>query len=152
MSSYTEYEALHSDNGKNIANFIFKSIVCRWGTPIDLITNNGTMYIAVAKILSDQGVNFICISPYNSQANSPVEQRHRNVREALMKTAVAEGGDLGGAAPGTQLTKESDTKTSSQGRSEPLKPHQKTTTHFQNQRTMRKEDNKAGQKRVELGQ
>ena len=59
LSSYAEYEALRSENGKNVANFIFKSIVCRWGTPIDLITDNGTAYIAAAKILSDQGVNFI---------------------------------------------------------------------------------------------
>ena len=91
LSSYAEYEALRSENGKNVANFIFKSIVCRWGTPIDLITDNGTAYIAAAKILSDQGVNFIRISPYNSRANGPVEWRHRDVREALMKTAAAEG-------------------------------------------------------------
>ena len=79
LSSYAEYEALRSENGKNVANFIFKSIVCRWGTPIDLITDNGTAYIAAAKILGDQGVNFIRISPYNSRANGPVERRHRDV-------------------------------------------------------------------------
>ena len=58
LSSYAEYEALRSENGKNVANFIFKSIVCRWGTPIDLITDNGTAYITTAKILSDQGASY----------------------------------------------------------------------------------------------
>jgi hypothetical protein len=46
-----------------------------------------TVYkIAVDELVRKYGIHLIHVSPYNSQANGIVERRHRDVREAIIKT------------------------------------------------------------------
>jgi hypothetical protein len=42
-------------------------------------------YISKSGFGCDNGIHYICISPYNSQANGIVECRHLDIREAIMK-------------------------------------------------------------------
>ena len=55
------------------------------------MTDNSTSYVAAAKELKVLGFNHITISAYNSRAAGIVERKHRDIREALIKTADAEG-------------------------------------------------------------
>lgn len=87
LSSYPEWRMLRAENARGIANFIFEDILCRYGMVEELVTDNGKPYIAALDFLKERyGVKNIRISPYNSQANGPVERRHYDVREALMKS------------------------------------------------------------------
>ncbi|KAJ2911441.1 hypothetical protein MD484_g8972, partial [Candolleomyces efflorescens] len=92
LSSYPEWRMLRAENASSIASFIFEEILCRWGVIEEIITDNGTPYIAeaVELLVKRYGVHRIRISPYNSQANGIIERRHLDVREALIKAA---GGD-----------------------------------------------------------
>ncbi|RXW16706.1 hypothetical protein EST38_g9147 [Candolleomyces aberdarensis] len=92
LSSYPEWRMLRSESAPAIAAFIFEEILCRWGAVEEIVTDNGTPYVAeaVELLVKRYGIHRIRISPYNSQANGVVERRHLDVREALVKAA---GGD-----------------------------------------------------------
>ncbi|KAJ3564557.1 hypothetical protein NP233_g8218 [Leucocoprinus birnbaumii] len=88
LSSYPEWRMLRSETGRALGSFIFEDILCRWGAVEEIVTDNGPAFIQAVEYLSRQyHINHIRISPYNSRANGPVERRHRDVRESLVKAA-----------------------------------------------------------------
>lgn len=87
LTSYPEMRALTSETGRTICRFLFEDVLCRWGAIGEIVTDNGPVFISALDYLADRyHITHIRISPYNSQANGRVERRHRDVREALMKT------------------------------------------------------------------
>ncbi|GAW09022.1 hypothetical protein LENED_011146 [Lentinula edodes] len=51
-STYPEFCKLRCQTGKAIANWIFKDILCRWGTLRVIITDNGTPFVLALDILA----------------------------------------------------------------------------------------------------
>ena len=50
------------------------------------MTDNGPAFVAATGYLSKKyGIHHIKISPYNSQANGLMEQKHFDIRESIMK-------------------------------------------------------------------
>jgi hypothetical protein len=91
LSSYPEHRKLRKENGSAISAFIFEDILCRWGAPEEIITDNGPAFVEALNCLAEQyGIHHIRISPYNSQANGIVQRRHLDVREAIMKVCDGE--------------------------------------------------------------
>jgi hypothetical protein len=91
LSSYPEFRLLRAENARSLATFIFEDILCRWGAIEELVTDNGPAFIQAAEHLAAKyKINHIRISPYNSQANGIVEQRHLDIREALVKASEGE--------------------------------------------------------------
>jgi transposase InsO family protein len=75
LTAWPEWHALHVETGHTIGAFIFKKILCRWGAVREIVTDNGSMYIAALDWLADRyGIQHIRISPYNSQANGIIER------------------------------------------------------------------------------
>lgn len=88
LSAWPEWRALRVENERTLAAFIFEDILCRWGALAEIVTDNGSAFIAATSYLAlKYGVKHIRISGYNSQANGIAERRHFDVREALVKTA-----------------------------------------------------------------
>ncbi|TFY53807.1 hypothetical protein EVJ58_g9240 [Rhodofomes roseus] len=86
MSSYPEWRKLRTETAITLAKFIYEDILCRWGAVSEIVTDNGTAFLAAMKELEKRyGIRHIKISPYNSRANGIVERRHTDVREAAMK-------------------------------------------------------------------
>jgi len=86
LSGITECKALARDKANAIAKFFLHRIILRYGTVLEVITDNGPSFRKeFKKLLSDYGIKQIRISPYNSQANGVVERGHYNIREALVK-------------------------------------------------------------------
>jgi hypothetical protein len=91
LTRYPEARALRADNGEAIGKFLLEEIICRWGCPAEIVTDNAPQFIAALKWLAAKyGIVGIRISPYNSQANGPVETGHWDMRQSLFK---ATGGD-----------------------------------------------------------
>jgi hypothetical protein len=92
LSRWSEGRALKHDNTRGIAEWFFEDIICRWGIPEEVVTDNAPQMRAVLKWLEEKyGVRGITISAYNSQANGVIERAHFDIRQALVK---ATGGDL----------------------------------------------------------
>ena len=93
LTVYLEWHMLQSKNTSAIASFIFKDILCHWGAVSELVTDNGPAFVQALDVLVSQyGICHIWISPYNSQVNGVVEQRHYNVWEAIVKSTL--GGEI----------------------------------------------------------
>nr|GAT42396.1 predicted protein [Mycena chlorophos] len=92
LSRYPEARAIREQNAKSVGMFLLEDVICRWGCPHWIVTDNGTPFVAAMKWLeSKYGIKGIRISPYNSQANGVVERGHWDLRQSLFK---ATGGDL----------------------------------------------------------
>jgi hypothetical protein len=88
ISSYPEARMLHSKNHEMLADFIFQDILCRWGAIQMIVTDNGKPFITMLNSLAKQhGINHICISGYNAQANGLVKHKNWDLWQALYKIA-----------------------------------------------------------------
>ena len=88
LTSYPEWTMVKSENFRTIAKFIFENLLCRWGALEILVSDNAPQYLQAAKYLSEKyHIHHIKISPYNSKAQGPIERRHFDVRETLLKAA-----------------------------------------------------------------
>lgn len=60
LSGWPEWRALRSESAQAIADFIYEDILCRWGAIEDLVTDNGSAYVAAGTLLADKyGFNHI---------------------------------------------------------------------------------------------
>jgi hypothetical protein len=91
LSAWPEWRMLRSETGRTLGAFIFEEILCRWGAVEEIVTDNGTAYIAALDWLASKfGIRHIRISAYNSRANGIVERQHRTIRESLVKACEGE--------------------------------------------------------------
>ena len=88
LTHYPEYHMLRKETTQALGNWIFQDILCRWGTLVEIVSDNGKPFIAALAHLEQRyHVKNIQISGYNSKANGIVERSHFNVRQALFKAA-----------------------------------------------------------------
>lgn len=91
LSRYLEARPLRAENGEALGKFLLEDIICRWGCPKWIVTDNAPQFIAALKWLNAKyGIIGIRISSYNSQAQGPVERGHWDMRQSLYKVT---GGD-----------------------------------------------------------
>ena len=80
-----------SETEEAIGKFIHEEILCCWGAVSEIVTDNGTAFVAATEYLAKTyGIRHIWISAYNSQANKIIERRHLDVQEALLKACEGE--------------------------------------------------------------
>ena len=92
LTAYPEWRMLHSENTSALASFIFEDILYCWGALAKIVTDNGPAFVQALDVLTDwYNIPHIRISPYNSQANGVVEQRHLDVQEAITKSTLGGG-------------------------------------------------------------
>ena len=86
LTAWPEWRALRVETARTLAAFIFEDILCRWGAVEELVTDNGTAFVAALDLLADRyGIRHIRISAYNSRANGIVERQHRTIWESIVK-------------------------------------------------------------------
>lgn len=86
LSHWVEWRALTSETGRTLGEFIFDEILCRWGSISEIVTDNGTPYVAALEHLkSKYAITHISIRPYNSRSAGTVEVSHKPIRAALVK-------------------------------------------------------------------
>jgi len=86
LSAWPEFRMLRTETGRTLGAFIFEEILCRWGGLEEIVTDNGTPFVAALDWLAQTyHIHHIRISAYNSQANGVVERSHRTIRDSLVK-------------------------------------------------------------------
>jgi transposase InsO family protein len=71
---------LKQENSKNIGDWIYEDILCRWGLLHEIVSNNGAPFVkALSYLAKHYKINHIRISGYNSRANGIVERFHFDV-------------------------------------------------------------------------
>ena len=87
LTAWPEWRTLCTETGCTLGAFLFEEILCRWGAVEEIVTDNGTAYIAALNWLAERyGIRHIWISAYNSRANGIVKRQHRTIHDAIVKT------------------------------------------------------------------
>ena len=80
LTHFLDYHSLCAETGKIIGDWIFKDILCQWGTLCEIVTDNGPAFIkALGYLAKCYHICHIRISGYNSRANGIVERTHFDV-------------------------------------------------------------------------
>ena len=88
LTHYPEFRMLRKETAQALGDWIFQDILCRWGTLVEIVSDNGKPFVAALGYLEKKYlVRHIRISGYNSRANGIVERSHFDVRQALFKAA-----------------------------------------------------------------
>ena len=91
LTHWPEWEMLRKETAKTLATFILRNIIYRWGTLLEIVTDNGAPFVkALAYLAKHYHITHIRISGYNSRANGIVERSHFDVRQALFKASDGE--------------------------------------------------------------
>jgi len=70
LSLWIESRALKEENAKSIGQWLFEDIICRWGSLVKIVTDNGAPFKKAVKWIEKKyGIKGVTISSYNSQAN-----------------------------------------------------------------------------------
>ena len=90
FSKWIEVVPLRRANGKKISNSLYDLVICRWGAPRVLVTDNGTEFINrdVGTLTERTGIRHNTTPPYHPQAN-PVERVNRVLK--IMLRAFVDG-------------------------------------------------------------
>jgi hypothetical protein len=84
MSAWPEWRALRRETAATLGEFLFQDILCRWGVIAEIVTDNGTPWVAALDYLGDKyHIWHIRITPYNSQAQGVIERQHQTLRRLL---------------------------------------------------------------------
>ena len=93
LTHYPEFHMPRKENAQALREWIFQDVLCRWGTLVEIVSDNGKPFIAALGYLEwKYHVKHIRISGYNSRANGIVKCSHFDVRQALFKAADGEQG------------------------------------------------------------
>ena len=86
LSKAAEGRALRKANSKQLSQFFWEQIICRYGTVGMVVTDNGPeVKGAFDELLRRYGIPQVRISAYNSKANGVVERGHYDIRESIVK-------------------------------------------------------------------
>ena len=93
LTHYPEFCMLCKETAQSLGDWIFQDILCRWGTLVEIVSDNGKPFISALGYLEKKyHIKHIRISGYNSRANGIVERSHFDVRQALFKAADGDQG------------------------------------------------------------
>ena len=87
FTKWIEVEPLASISAKNVQNFVWRSIVCRFDVPHTIITDNGRQFIdrGLQSFNDDLGIKSITTSVEHPQTNGQVEAANKVILNELKK-------------------------------------------------------------------
>ena len=95
FTKWVEAEPLATITGKSIRTFVWRNIICRYGIPRVLVSDNGKQFdnSAFRDFCSEQGIKNHYSSPAHSQANGQVKITNRTLLK-IIKTRLEEAKDI----------------------------------------------------------
>jgi len=87
FTKWIEAEPLSSISAKNVQNFVWRSIVCRFGVPHTIITDNGRQFIdqGLQSFYDDLGIKSVTTSVEHPQTNGQAEVANKVILNELKK-------------------------------------------------------------------
>ena len=91
FTKWVEVKALATITEKNIRNFVWRNIICKYGIPRVLVSDNGKQFdnIAFKDFCSELGIKKHYSSPAHLQANGQVKVINRSLLK-IIKTRLEE--------------------------------------------------------------
>lgn len=87
MDHFTKYVilvALRSKHASIVARKVYKYLICNFGCPHTIITDNGTEFRAeFDELCTEMGIQHSCVLPYHQQANGLVERYMQSLNKII---------------------------------------------------------------------
>lgn len=115
MSKNIEATAVPDKSSKTTAEFFYKDIICRHGTPVEVVTDQGGEFLGEFQTLLDKcGIDHRTTSAYHPQANGLTERANQTITRSLVRMTEADPLNWDKQIPtllmGYQATKQASTK------------------------------------------
>jgi Integrase core domain. len=84
FTKWVEFRPLRSATARNVTQALYEDIICRYGCPKEIISDNGTQYDSRSfrSLLQDLDIQHRFTPPYTPQAN-PVERTNRTIKTMI---------------------------------------------------------------------
>ncbi|KAL5564335.1 hypothetical protein UlMin_027499 [Ulmus minor] len=81
FTKWVEAEAYHQVRDREVKNFIWKNVICRFGVPKEIVTDNGSQFISFdfQDFCKDWGIQLSFSTPRYPQANGQAESTNKTV-------------------------------------------------------------------------
>lgn len=87
FTKWGEVVAVHPQNGGAVPQFLKDNIICRFGLPQKVVTDNSTPFVGAhnTELLEKYNIERVVSSPYNPQYNGQVESFNKVLKQILRK-------------------------------------------------------------------
>lgn len=94
LLAYPEAEPLAKITEANISKFLWKNIICRFGIPYSIVSNNGRQFDnkKVRELCEELGIKKHFSTPHHPQANGQVEAVNKIIKHVLKRKLDASKG------------------------------------------------------------
>ena len=81
FTKWVEAEAYHQVRDREVKNFIWKNVICRFGVPKEIVTDNGSQFISFdfQDFCKEWGIQLSFSTPRYPQANGQAESTNKTV-------------------------------------------------------------------------
>ena len=87
FTKWVEAASYHVLNAKKVSQFIRANIICRYGIPFEIISNNGSHFQKeMVDLVKRYKIQHHRSSPYRPQTNGAVEAANKTLKTILQKT------------------------------------------------------------------
>ena len=88
MSKWIEAAAVPDKNSSTTADFLYRNIITRHGTPVEVVSDQGGEFKGAFQDLLDKcGIDHRLTSPYHPQANGLTERANQTLTRSLIKVS-----------------------------------------------------------------
>ncbi|XP_060969882.1 uncharacterized protein LOC133037084 [Cannabis sativa] len=97
FSKWVEAEAFAQVRDREVKNFIWKNIICRFGIPKEIVTDNGSQFISqdFQSFCAEWGIQLSFSTPRYPQANGQAESTNKTIVNTLKKTSRESQREMG---------------------------------------------------------
>ena len=95
FTTWVEVRAFQQIRDIEVRNFVWKNIICRFGVPWEIVTDNGSQFISYdfKKIYDKYGIKLSLSTPRYPQANGQAESTNKTIVNTLKKWLEAGKGE-----------------------------------------------------------
>ena len=114
FTKWVEAEAYHQVRDREVKNFIWKNVICRFGVPKEIVTDNGSQFISFdfQDFCKDWGIQLSFSTPRYPQANGQAESTNKTVINIIKRRLEKAKGLWADELPGVLWAYRTTAKTS----------------------------------------
>ncbi|KAL5574856.1 hypothetical protein UlMin_016555 [Ulmus minor] len=102
FTKWIEAEAFHQVRDREVKNFIWKNVICRFGVPKEIVTDNGSQFISheFQDFCREWGIKLNYSTPRYPQANGQAESSNKTIINTLKRRLWKANGAWADELPG----------------------------------------------------
>ena len=114
FTKWVEAEAFARVRDKEVKSFIWKNVICRFGVPKEIVTDNGSQFISAdfQDFCKEWGIRLSFSTPRYPQANGQAESTNKSIVSTLKKRLDKAKGGWADELPGVLWAYRTSAKTS----------------------------------------